>query len=193
MEFHWSVFQIVGCSQQSCIDSEWWNHKIFMSTYYITNHNYNYVANQPLQSLYTWTMAFIKGCALAIPSIQGREGGGTSCLIQITKNFMRFSSRPVYICIVQSQNAIPTIFEPVGNNLKGFMASALPLAALCQRQLSASHTGCGQSKQMASCMLNTCCAHLPARFSLYRAFPPLMIDIRLKNASKQPNRRILAR
>jgi len=73
------------------------------------------------------------------------------------------------------------------------MALELPLAALCQWQSSVSHTGHGQSKQTASCVLNTCRAHLPACFSLYHAFPPLMIDIRLKNASKQPNRRILVR
>ena len=32
--------------------------------------------------------------------------------------------------------------------------------------------------------LNTCYAHLPVPFSFYRAFPPLIIDIRLKNARK---------
>lgn len=41
-------------------------------------------------------------------------------------------------------NAIPTIFQCVETNLKGFTALALPLAALYQQKSSASHTDHGQ-------------------------------------------------
>jgi len=114
----------------------------------------------------TTVEAAVKGCALAIPGIWGGEGGGHLVLSKLLKNFMRFSSRPVYICIVRLQNAIPTNFEHVGPH---YISSS-------HQQVTQDH---GRSKQMASCTLNTCCAHLPACFSLYHAFPPLMIDIRL--------------
>jgi len=83
------------------------------------------------------------------------------------------------MCIVKSKNAIPTIFESrkqVGT-FGGFGAAIVSImsAAVTRRV----NKRLGRLASFALVILN-----FPLHFSLYRAFPPLMIDTRLKNAGK---------